>query len=224
MIKFPKAADPQFVVRVVLGVLLGANLIAAGLVLFPPGGSAEELDRELTTLRAQLIAQKSQLELSKQHAAAVDKGREEGDHFLSQYFLPLRTSYSTLLDQLQQAAGQTKIKPKDTSFAQEPVEGSDVLKMISITAAYEGKYEDLMQLVHEIDRSKNLVILESLSAAPQQNGDVLTVSVKLDTFVRDDGSGGPAADPSIKPAADPSVKPAANPSDNPSAKPAGGER
>jgi Tfp pilus assembly protein PilO len=193
MRKFFRAGDPQFLVRVVLGVLVGANVIAAGLVLFPPGGSAEELDRELATLRAQLATQRTMFEQSKQHAAAVDKGRDEGDKFLSQYFLPLRTSYSTLLDQLQQAAGQTKIHPKDTSFAQEPIEGSDVLKMISITAAYEGKYEDLMQFVHEIDRSKNLVILESLSAAPQQNGDVLTVSLKLDTFVRDDGSGGSGA-------------------------------
>jgi hypothetical protein len=62
--------------------------------------------------------------------------------------------------------------------------------MISITAGYEGKYEDLMQLVHRIDQSKNLLILESLSAAPQANSDTLTVSLKLDTFVRDDGSGG----------------------------------
>jgi Tfp pilus assembly protein PilO len=185
--------DPQFIVRVVLGALVGANVIAAGLVLFPPGGSAEELDRQLTTLRAQLVAQKAMLDQSRQHAAAVDKGRDEGGQFLSQYFLPLRTSYSTLLDQLQQAAGQTKIRPKDTSFSQEPIEGSDVLKMISITAAYEGKYEDVMQFVHQIDRSKNLLILESLTAAPQQNGDILTVSLKLDTFVRDDGSGGGSA-------------------------------
>lgn len=183
--------DPQFIVRVVLGVLVGANLIAAGLVLFPPGGSAESLDQQLTTLRTQLATERTRLEQSKEHAAAVDKGREEGDEFLSKYFLPLRTSYSTLLNELQQAAGETKIKPKDTSFNQEPIEGSDVLKMISVTAAYEGKYEDVMQMVHKIDQSKNLLILESLTAAPQANSDVLTVSLKLDTFVRDDGSGGP---------------------------------
>lgn len=190
MTKLLKLADPQFFVRVILGVLVAANLIAAGLVLFPPGGSAEQLDQELTTLRAQLASQKERLDQTKEHASAVDKGRDEGDQFLSQYFLPLRTSYSTLLDDLQQAAGQTKIQPKDTSFSQEPVEGSDTLKMISITAAYEGKYEDVMQLVHKIDQSKNLLILESLSAAPQANTDILTVSLKIDTFVRDDGSGG----------------------------------
>ena len=190
MIKSLKTGDPKFFVRVMLGVLAGANLIAAGFVLFPPGGSAEQLDQELTTLRGQLAAQKTRLEQTKQHAEAVDKGRDEGDEFLSQYFLPLRTSYSTLLDELQKDAGETKIKPKDTSFSQEPIEGSDDLKMISITAAYEGKYEDLMQLVHKIDQSKNLLILESLSAAPQANTDTLTVSLKLDTFVRDDGSGG----------------------------------
>ncbi|HLH41011.1 MAG TPA: type 4a pilus biogenesis protein PilO [Bryobacteraceae bacterium] len=190
MIQNLKSSDPKLLVRAVLGVLAGANLIAAGLVLFPPGGSAEQLDQELAALRAQVAAQKARLEQTREHAAAVDKGRAEGDQFLSRYFLPLRTSYSTLLEELQKAAGETKIKPKDTSFSQEPIEGSDDLKMISITAGYEGKYEDLMQLVHKIDQSKNLLILESLSAAPQANTDALTVSLKLDTFVRDDGSGG----------------------------------
>ncbi len=190
MIRNLKSGDPKTLVRVLLGVLAGANLIAAGLVLFPPGGSAEQLDQELAALRAQVAAQKTRLEQTREHAAAVDRGRAEGDQFLAQYFLPLRTSYSTLLEELQNAAGQTRMRPKDTSFSQEPIEGSDDLKMISITAAYEGRYEDLMQLVHRIDQSKNLLILESLSAAPQANSDTLTVSLKLDTFVRDDGSGG----------------------------------
>jgi len=186
---FRHARGPQFRIRVLLGVLVVANLAAAGLVMFPPGGSAEELDQQLTTLRSQMTAARARLEQTRQHAAAVDKGRTEGDQFLSQYFLPLRTSSSALLDELQQAASQTKIRQRDTSFAQEPIEGSDTLKMISITAAYDGKYEDLMRFIHEIDQSRKLLILESLSAAPQQNGDVLTVSMKLDTFVRDDGGG-----------------------------------
>ena len=47
-------------IRVVLGTLLALNLIAFGLVLFPPGGSADDLERELTTLQTQ-VAQKQAL-------------------------------------------------------------------------------------------------------------------------------------------------------------------
>jgi len=186
--KNSRVRDPQFVVRLVLGILLLANIVAAGLVLFPPGGSAEDLDRQRVTLGAQLRAKQAVLETTRQHAAAVDKGRTEGDQFLSQYFLANRISSSTLLGELQQAASQTKLKARDTTFSMLPIEGSDTLSVESIVAAYEGTYPDVMHLVHEIDRSKKFLMIESLTAAPQQTGDILTVSLKVNAFVREDAS------------------------------------
>lgn len=59
--------------------------------------------------------------------------------------------------------------------------------MMSITANYEGTYNDLMHFVHEIDRSPRLLLIESLNAAPEQGAGKLTVSMKLDTFVRVEG-------------------------------------
>jgi hypothetical protein len=188
MLKSFKLRDPQTIIRVVLGTLLGANLIAAGFVLFPPGGSAEDLERERTNLQTQVRAGHATLDRLRQHAAAVDKGRAEGDDFLSGYFLANRTAFSSVLAQLESAAGQSKIKQRERGFSTEPIEGSDSLSMMSITAAYEGTYGDLMHFVHELDRSPNLLVIESLTAAPQANSPILTVSMKLDTFVREDGT------------------------------------
>jgi len=171
--------------RAVLGVLAVANLVAAALVLFPPGGSAEELERERANLVGQLGAKRTALQETRQHAEAVDKGRAEGDRFLSDYFLSNRTAFSTILSDLFAAASQSQLKPRDNAYSLEPIEGSDTLSMMSITAAFEGKYADLMRFVHAIDQSPRLVIIESLSAAPQQNSDILSVSMKLNTFVRE---------------------------------------
>src|SRR5277367_6196105 len=96
--------DPQLIVRAILGVLLLANVVAAGLVLFPPGGSAEDLDRQRVSLQSQLKSKQAVLDQTRKHASAVDKGRSEGDQFLSQFFLPNRTYFSKLLTELQQAA------------------------------------------------------------------------------------------------------------------------
>lgn len=185
-----KIRDSRTIVRGVLGALAAANLVAAGLVLFPPGGSAEQLERERVTLEAQLRTQQSRLETTRQHASAVEKGRTEGDDFLKKYFLENRTAFSTLLTELEAAAKSTKLKPRENAYALEPVEGSDTLSMMSITAAYEGTYQDVMHFVYELDRSPGLLIIESLSAAPQANTDVLNVSLKLNTFVRDTGESG----------------------------------
>jgi len=175
-------------VRVILGALVLANLVLAGLVLFPIGGSAEDLERQLATLQTQIQSRQATLERTRQHVAAVEKGRSEGDDFLGTYFLSERTAYSTLLSELIAAAEQSKITPREHAFSTEPVEGSDSISMMSITANYEGSYNDLLHFVHEIDRSPRLLLIESLNAAPEAGAGKLTVSMKLDTFVRTDGA------------------------------------
>jgi len=176
--------DPQTVVRAVLGTLVLANLVAAGLVLFPPGGSAEDLERERISLESQLQNSKARLDVTRQHASAVEKGRKEGDDFLKKYFLTRRTASSTLLTEFEAAAKDTKLKPHDTSYSLEPIEGSDTLSMMNITAPFDATYQDLMHFVYQLDRSPELLIIESLSAAPQAKSDVLSVTMRLNTFVR----------------------------------------
>ena len=46
--------------RVVVGVLLVANLAAAGILLFPPGGSAEDLEKELASLQVRAKAKRDE--------------------------------------------------------------------------------------------------------------------------------------------------------------------
>jgi hypothetical protein len=183
-------ARGQFRVRVLLGVLLGANLIAAGILLFPPGGSAEDLERELASLQSQATTKRALLEKTRQHVAAVELGRAEGDQFMGTYFLTRRAAAEMLLTELGNAAAGSKIKAKESSISIEPIDGSDTLSMMSIVANYEGTYADLLHFVHEIDRSSSLMIIESLNAAPQSGTNFLSVSLKLDTFVREDAAAG----------------------------------
>lgn len=180
----------QFGVRVLLGILLVANLVAAGILLFPPGGSAEDLERELASLQSQATTKRALLEKTRQHVAAVELGRAEGDRFMGTYFLTRRAAAEMLLTELGNAAAGSKIRAKESSISVEPIDGSDTLSMMSIVANYEGTYADLLHFVHEIDRSSSLMIIESLNAAPQAGSNSLTVSLKLDTFVREDAGAG----------------------------------
>lgn len=176
--------DPRFAVRAGLGVLLAANLIAAGLLKFPPGGSAEDLERQMASLQTQVASQRAALEQTRQHAMAVAQGREEGDKFIQQYFLPIRTAAGTLSGELLKAATAAKIKTKGVQFAPQPIEGSNTLQMVIITANYEGLYPDLLKFVHSIDQSPLLLIIESLNAAPQEGSQTLSISMRMDAFVR----------------------------------------
>ena len=178
--------DPGRLVRTVLAVLLFANLAAAFLVFRPPGGSSEELEQQLGELRRQMVARREALERVKSLVAKIEKARKEGDGFIAKYFLNRRTAYSTLYSELTRAAQKAGIKPREHSFAAEPVEGSDTLDVLTITANYEGTYADLLEMVNLLDRSERLLIVESLQAAPQQSGGALNVNMRFDTFVREE--------------------------------------
>lgn len=178
---------PARTARLVLGVFVALNLIAAGLVLYPPGGSAESLEQQLITLQTEVAAGRVRLERTRTQASSVEKGRSEADEFLKTYFVPRRELPSTLLAELNQIADRAMIRDRGSAYIIEKIEGSDNLNMLTITANFEGTYRNLLDFVRQVDRSENFLIIESLNAAPQPNSNMLTVAMKMEAFVRDDG-------------------------------------
>jgi len=180
--------NPRAVIRVVLGVLAAANLVAAYFVIRPLGGSPQELRQQVVDLRTQIRQQQNTVDRTRLMAGKIEIGREEGDKFMSKYFLPRRSAYSVVMAELNELAIQAKVTAKESANAIEPVDGSDTLDMMQITANYEATYGDLVRFVNLVDKSDRLLVMESLNATPQQGGNKLNVMIKLDTFVVEDGS------------------------------------
>ena len=180
--------DRRTVMRASMALLLAANVIAA-LVLFKPwGGSASDLARQLDESRRDLVQQNLRLERTKVVAAKVEKARSEGDHFLSDYTLVRRTAFSTLISEINAMAIKAGMKPKESSYVLEPVEGSEALEQLTLSVNYEGSYASLTQFVRSLDRSNRFLIIQSLQAAPQPSG-ILSVNLKVDIFVRQPAGG-----------------------------------
>ncbi|HYO83704.1 MAG TPA: hypothetical protein VES20_20040, partial [Bryobacteraceae bacterium] len=134
------AKEPQFVARLALGVLLLANLIAAWAVLQPVGGSAEELEEQITRLRGDLQRRHAALVRMRHLVGKVEQARTTGDQFMTQYFSDRRTASSAIVSELDRAARDAGIRPKERSFTYDPVEGSETLSMMTVVANYEGTY------------------------------------------------------------------------------------
>lgn len=179
--------EPKTAVRAVLGFLLAANLVAMFFVYQTPGGSLETLESDIAQARRDLIMKQQALERLKSIAAKSAVARQAGDSFLTSHFLDRQTAYSTLETDLGDAAKLAGVKARERSYGYEPIEGSESLGMVTITANYEGTYADLVEFVHALDRSKRLLIIDSLAAQPQQSGGVLNITIKLNAFFRDGG-------------------------------------
>lgn len=223
--------DRRNAVRLILGVLLAANLAAAWFTFHTPGGTPEDLERELADKRSQLILRRQSIERIKDQAARTAAAREAGEAFLRAYFLPRQHAYSLLEIELANAARRSGVRPRERNTSFEPIEGSDTLGVLAINANFDGTYADLMELLHAIDRSRHLLILEQLQASPQQSGATLAMTLKLNAFIRMEGpqeagelellTSAPAAE-AVQPASAPPVPAAAVQSaSQPSAAPAG---
>jgi len=176
--------DPRTVVKAVVGALAALNVVAGVLYLFPPGGSAAELDAELLRTRNQLMVGQQDLTRLRTSVEQVRKARTAQEAFTASYFMDRRTASSTILNEIGDLAKKSGLKPREHSFAIDPIEGSDEYSMMTVTANYEGNYGDLVQFVNSIDRSPRFLIIESITAQPQQAGGLQT-RFKMNCFLRE---------------------------------------
>lgn len=177
---------PQVLVRLVLGGLLLANVVAAYFVFRPLGGSVEELDQRAISLQGQISSRRAALTRIQGLADKVARAKSEGDRFLTEHFLDRRTAYSTLVMEMEAAAKAAGVKSRDHAYNYEPVEGSDTIGLLTVNGNYEGTYADLIQFVNHMDRSKRMFIMETLQAQPQQGSTTLLIALKMITFVKED--------------------------------------
>src|ERR1051326_2387470 len=179
--------SPADVARIIIGALVVLNLVAAYFILRPPGGSPDELRSEVRELTSQLRQKKATLERTRIFESKIQSGRQEGDQFLSQYFLPSGKAYSIVLSELINLAKDAQMKPKESTWAVEPIEGSDTLSTMTVSQNLEGTYAQLIHFINALDKSSRLLVVESLQATPQSAGP-LNVVLKVQTYVREDGT------------------------------------
>ena len=201
-----KWKDPRVAMRAVLGVLLLANLVAAVVAFKPFGGGADDLRRDRNVLQQQLSQLQAQVTRSRKLVEKVRTARAEGDQFLAKYFADRRVVTSTIQGELEDIAKAAGIVYQPTTWTDEPIEGSDTLAMKTINAGCLGTYAALSKFVNLVDRSQRFLIIESMVAAPQQTGQTLSVTLKIDTFFRDmpgsAGQGLPTPEPAAAPTAE----------------------
>jgi Tfp pilus assembly protein PilO len=178
--------SPQTLVRVALGVLLFANIIAAGFAFHVWGDSPQALEGKIEETQNQIAIARAQLNRGKQMSSKISLARDQGGSFINTYMTPRKATYSTILGELNQMAATAGVKTRETSLTRDAVEGSNSLSMLTVTAGYETSYPNLLKFVNLLDKSQRFLIIDTLQAAPQASTGLLLVTIKLYTFVRDD--------------------------------------
>ena len=172
--------------NVIAALALIAVAELAGWFLFVrPLSNREAEQQELTAALIEQVAAKTEsLERLKEAKAKVDGAIEAGDQILAELTFDHQTTFSELLTEIGAAAREAGVEVRETNYESDTIEGNDRYGMVTISANFRGKYENLVKLLHRLDRSPKFLIVERLGAAPRDEGD-LAITMRIDAFVRD---------------------------------------
>ena len=107
---------------------------------------------------------------------------------MSLFILPKRVAYANVIGEIQRMVRAAGIQEKDAAYSEEPIEGTSDLTLLGSSANYEGSYDSLRRFLYEVDRSPYLIMLESLTANPQQHGSQINTSIKFQAVIKEDGA------------------------------------
>jgi Tfp pilus assembly protein PilO len=176
---------PRFWLQLTAATLALLNGIVLFLYLDPPGGSRKELTQESQQIRSQIASVRTRAARLRTVVSKVQVGNTESSEFATVYFLPKRTAYERVIEELQRMANASGLQARDAAFTEEPVEGTADLSILNSTAKYEGSYVNLMRFLHEVDHSPMLLMLDDLQAAPEQRGGQIAASIRFQAIVRE---------------------------------------
>ncbi len=179
--------EPKTLVRAGLGILLAANLVAAIMAFHLIGDSPADLDAQLTSARAAFRNAQHRLEQSMSLAHNTEVSRQQGTLFLASYMTARRRYSSALSSEINKLAESSGMKVGNLNYTlPDPIEGSEDMDTLTITASFVGGYANLVKFVNLLDRSPRFLLINTFQVEPQPRGDVLNATVKMNAFLKDD--------------------------------------
>ena len=186
----PVAWHRRFPPRTVLAILGLLALCDLGFYLGiarPAAREEQERMARIDDLVAQVRASRRSIEAVQHAAERIETADVDGSALVEEIALPRRSAFSELLTELGAASEEAGVEIRESSYAVEPIEGSESYGILAVNANFRGQYDSLVRLLFRLDRSELFFIIGSLGATPRDEGNSneLQINMRFDTFVRD---------------------------------------
>ena len=179
----------RFWLQAAIGALALLNVVALYLYFLPPGGSRRELMAERQQVHNEIVDARAKAVRLKTNAGNVQTGSSQSSDFEGKYVLPERLAFGMLISEIERMVKESGLQERDAVYSKEPIEGTPDLTLLTSTASYEGTYENLKKFLYEVDHSPMLIMVDNISAAPQQKGNQINTSIRFQVIIREDASG-----------------------------------
>jgi Tfp pilus assembly protein PilO len=173
--------DVRTQLLVAVGVLLLLDVAAIGLLVSPAGRSRGVRQQEYEQLRLEKFTKARAATPSQGMDQKIATAREQEAQFNSER---MTARYSTMSEQLSRIAKEAGVGVSDVKYDERLEKDAPAgYGSIGITMQIHGSYDQDMRFVNAVERQKMLLLIDAVSFEGMQ-GDALTVSVHLSTFLR----------------------------------------
>jgi len=173
--------DVRTQLLVVVGVLLLLSVGAIALLVSPAGRSRGAREQEYEHLRMEKIEKTRAAAPVQGMDKKIEAAREEETQFNRER---LAEHYSAMSDQLSHIASEAGVHVSTVKYDEHADKGTPPgFDGVGITIQVQGSYAQNMRFINAVERQKMMLLIDAVSFGGMQ-GDTLTVSVHLSTFLR----------------------------------------
>lgn len=165
--------------RIAMAVLVGLNVFAIGALAYMMVRGTSQLPNDFQSLHQQVQNKKTVIVQPQTVDERVKQAREQIAHFYEERF---PNSSSAIFETLGKLASANHVRLNQASYNVTDAEISGV-RQVSITAALNGNYIDAMKFINALEREKTFFIVDTVTLADQQGGNV-RLNIVIQTYMR----------------------------------------
>jgi hypothetical protein len=172
-----------------LAALAVANAALYGAVVYPLQQRVASADQRAAAAAIELASAQREFNAARDTVA----GKERAEKALQRFYgeiLPGDQSEARRITYLRLAdlARQSNLVSDHRTFAVEADRNSS-LQRLEMTMALSGDYADIRRFIHDLEQSKEFVVITGVELVKRQQNDALEVTLQLTTYYRTTGDG-----------------------------------
>ena len=165
--------------KIVIGSMLAADVIAVGVLLSPLVGSADSRQQQLNQLRFELLKKSRDVAPLRGMDKKIELAKDQINGFYKDRFA---TRDSDLLKELQRLESENGVHIQQARYKQEDPASPGVIPF-EIEGSFSGDYLQLVRFINTLERSKLFFDVDSVDLAGESAGSV-RLQITMHSYLR----------------------------------------
>jgi len=179
----PDFSQSRRKLKIAIGAMLVADVVAIGVLFSPLVGSAESRQLQLNTLRVALTKKNRDVEPLRGIDKKIVLAKDEIGGFYKERFA---AKDSDLANELGKLAAQNGVRIQQAKYKEEEYETSGIVP-VQIEGSFSGDYLQLVRFINALERDQIFFLVDSVGLAGEQGG-VVKLQLKLETYLKTGGA------------------------------------